>query len=345
MSMVNADDTSLQVGVQRVYLFTQILVLIGLIAVIMLGLLPALLAGLLVYEIVEFGASRLGRYGLDRSLGRVILFGGLTLVVLAALAMAIAGFASRLTTGPESVVVVMERMADVVDEAQTYLPQWALQYLPSNMDEWKIQAAGWLRDNARHISIVGKDIGLFLFHILFGLLIGGMVALNPAFQSPGGPLAYALHRRMIALANAFRRIVFSQIRISAINTVLTAIFLLAVEPILGDPLPLTKTMIAVTFLAGLLPIIGNLISNTMIFLIALSVSSVAAVSALIFLIVIHKLEYFINARIIGTQIRARAWEILLAMVAMEAALGIPGVVAAPIYYAYLKDELSSQKLI
>ena len=34
---------------------------------------------------------------------------------------------------------------------------------------------------------------------------------------------------------------------------------------------------------------------------------------------IHKLEYFLNARIVGTQIRARAWELLIAMLAMEAA--------------------------
>jgi predicted PurR-regulated permease PerM len=56
--------------------------------------------------------------------------------------------------------------------------------------------------------------------------------------------------------------------------------------------------------------------------------------------VIHKLEYFLNARIVGSQIAARAWELLLAMLVMEAAFGIPGVVAAPIYYAYLKRELS-----
>ena len=30
---------------------------------------------------------------------------------------------------------------------------------------------------------------------------------------------------------------------------------------------------------------------------------------------------------------------------MEAIFGIPGVVAAPIYYAYLKNELSAQNLI
>jgi hypothetical protein len=29
--------------------------------------------------------------------------------------------------------------------------------------------------------------------------------------------------------------------------------------------------------------------------------------------VIHKLEYFLNARIVGIQINARAWELLIAM--------------------------------
>jgi predicted PurR-regulated permease PerM len=70
-----------------------------------------------------------------------------------------------------------------------------------------------------------------------------------------------------------------------------------------------------------------------------------ALGSLAFLVLIHKLEYFVNARIVGTQIRARAWELLVAMLTMEAAFGIPGLVAAPIYYAYLKDELKSRGLI
>jgi predicted PurR-regulated permease PerM len=37
--------------------------------------------------------------------------------------------------------------------------------------------------------------------------------------------------------------------------------------------------------------------------------------------------------------------LLLAMLVMEAAFGIPGVIAAPIYYAYLKYELSARGLI
>ncbi len=50
---------------------------------------------------------------------------------------------------------------------------------------------------------------------------------------------------------------------------------------------------------------GNLISNTIIVVVSLSVSPFLALTSLAFLIVIHKLEYFVNARLMGTQIRAR----------------------------------------
>jgi predicted PurR-regulated permease PerM len=87
------------------------------------------------------------------------------------------------------------------------------------------------------------------------------------------------------------------------------------------------------------------INSTVIVVVSLSVSLLTAISSLVFLVVIHKLEYFVNARIIGVKIGARAWELLLAMLIMDACFGIPGVIAAPIYYAYLKDELSARKLI
>ena len=91
--------------------------------------------------------------------------------------------------------------------------------------------------------------------------------------------------------------------------------------------------------------VGNLISNTVIVVVSLTHSPAVAVSSLVFLVLIHKLEYFLNARIVGGQINARAWELLLAMLVMEAAFGLPGVVAAPVYYAYLKDELKARGLV
>jgi predicted PurR-regulated permease PerM len=118
-----------------------------------------------------------------------------------------------------------------------------------------------------------------------------------------------------------------------------------VLPLLGIHVPLAKTLVIVTFVVGLLPVIGNLVSNTAVTVAALSVSLWVGVAALGFLVLVHKLEYFLNARIVGTQIRARAWELLVAMLAMEAAFGLAGLVVAPIYYAYLKRELEAEGLI
>lgn len=329
----------------RIYLFTQFLALTALIVTLGLGLLPALLGGLLVYFIVEFGARILGRVGVIPATGKIILLAIVAVALISVSALGVIASISYISEGPESLVVLLQRMADIVHAARDYLPPWTQKYLPANIDEWQQAASDWLRHNAGHFSVIGKEVGVFLLHIVVGMVIGGMIAISPAFQEINGPLAGALSERVEFLSTAFRRIVFSQIRISALNTFLTGTFLVIVMPVMGYSLPLAKAMIAITFIVGLLPIVGNLISNTVIFLIALSVSPGAAVSALIFLIVIHKLEYFFNAHIIGTQIKARAWEILLAMLVMESVFGMAGLVAAPIYYAYLKDELTAQKLI
>ena len=169
--------------------------------------------------------------------------------------------------------------------------------------------------------------------------------MSAAVRSPWALQRWSKTKRATRLSDAFRRVVFAQFWISAINTALTAVFLVAVLPLLGVELPFTKTLLLITFVAGLIPILGNLISNTAICIVALSQSLVLALGVLLYLVLIHKLEYFLNARIVGSHIQARAWEMLLAMLVMEAAFGIPGLIATPIFYAYAKDELASRKLI
>jgi predicted PurR-regulated permease PerM len=251
-----------------------------------------------------------------------------------------------LTDGSEGIASLFKKMAEIIDTAQVHLPGWARDYFPSNLEELESFAAKWLREHAGQLQLVGRDIGVLLVRIIVGMVIGGMIALSSVSPSrKPGPLAVALTERIDRFSDAFRNIVFSQLRISALNTLFTAIYLVVILPFFGVELPLVKTLIAVTFVAGLLPVIGNLISNTIIVVVALNVSLTAALSSLAFLIVIHKLEYFMNAKIIGSRIKSGAWELLLAMIVLEAWYGLSGLVAAPIYYAYLKDELKLQKLI
>ena len=204
--------------------------------------------------------------------------------------------------------------------------------------------SSWLREHSGQAKVLGADAGHTLVRILIGMIVGAMISLHISAVTVA-PLATALINRVSVFSDSFKKVVFAQIKISAINTLATATYLFVVLPIFDIHLPLAKTMIALTFVLGLMPIVGNLLSNTMIVIITLPFGLAAAAISLVFLIVLHKVEYFLNAQIIGTQIKSRAWELLISMVVMESLFGLPGVVVAPILYAYVKQELTHNDLI
>lgn len=316
---------------------------LALFLVLWLRVLPALLAGLLVAELVHVIVPRLRLLRLSGRRSKLVAVGLLAILISTGLTVGVLALVAFFRSDAGSIPTLLGHMADILDQAREKLPAWIATKLPEDAEALRVEASDWLRTHAEFVQTTGAKVGVTLTHILVGLIIGGLVSLHevPGDRAPG-PLAVALGDRVKRLGEAFRRIVFAQIRISALNTTLTAIYLLVVLPAMGVHLPFLKTLVAVTFFAGLMPIIGNLISNTVIVTVSLSHSVSVAAGSLAFLVIIHKLEYFVNARIVGTQIKARAWELLTTFVVMEAAFGIPGLIAAPIYYAYLKLELSSR---
>jgi predicted PurR-regulated permease PerM len=240
----------------------------------------------------------------------------------------------------------LAQMAEIIQTSRATMPNWIVEEIPASPEDLEDSLAGWLRTHAADVQVMGKQAGRMVVHTVIGMVLGAMIALHQALPiETSRPLARELVERVERLGDAFRRVVFAQLQISLINTFLTGIYLAAVLPSFGVNLPFKKTLIAVTFITGLLPVVGNLISNVVIVVVSLSHSPGVAIGSLLFLIVIHKLEYFLNARIVGRRIECHAWELLLAMLVMEAAFGIAGVIAAPIYYAYLKDELADRGLV
>ena len=318
----------------------------GLVLILLLHLLPIFLAGMLMVQLVHLIAPRLVIGRLSHTWSKIFVVSLIILVVLGVLAGATTGMILYLRS-EGGLAGLLTKMAEIIGSSRNLLPEWAGQWLPQG-DEYVIRESlvEWLRTHAIEIRKYGGNAGHVLLYALIGFVIGSFIALREASPVHAlAPLAMAMCERVSRLAEAFRRVVFAQIRISILNAILTAIYLIIVLPALGVHLPFTKTMVIVTFFVGLLPVLGNLISNTIIVIISLSHSLQAALGSLVFLILIHKLEYFVNARIIGGQIKARAWELLIAMIAMEAAFGMQGVIAAPIYYAYVKKELSDRGLI
>ena len=319
---------------------------VSLLLVLGLHLLTALLGGLLVYELVHVLARRLPLGRLSSTGARMVAVGVLASLIIAAITALVLGGIAFFRTDSGGVTGLMKRLAEILETSRAYLPSWMVSQISPDADGLKNDAVSWLRSHAAAVESMGREFGRILLHLVVGMIIGAMISLHDVMpDQPLRPFTAALLARIQRLADAFRRVVFAQVRIAALNAVFTGIYLALALPLFGIHLPFAKTLILVTFVCGLIPVVGNLISNSIIVVVSLSQSFPLAVASLMFLVVIHKLEYFLNARIVGTQIRSRPWELLVAMLVMEAAFGAGGLVAAPIYYAYLKDELSDRGLI
>ena len=65
-----------------------------------------------------------------------------------------------------------------------------------------------------------------------------------------------------------------------------------------------------------------------------------ALAALVFLVAIHKLEYFLNSKIIGGWTRNPVWLTLIGLIIGEIVMGIPGMILAPVVLNYVRVEMS-----
>ena len=344
LPMLESNSSPLE---RRCEVASLILAGVTLLLILKVRLLAGLFAGLLVFELVHvlvpvFHLTQLvGRWA--KAVAVVLL----TAAILGLVTLMVLWGVAFFRGGVENLPRLARTMAEVLERSRDWLPAEIDQYVPDNMEQMKLGAADWLRKHSVDLKVAGQETLRAVAHMLIGMVVGAMLSLREMLPPKvgGSPLADALTERARRFGRAFRRIVFAQVRIAGLNAFLTWLYLGVALPLAGMSLPYTKTLILLTFLVGLLPVVGNLISNTIIVVVSLSQSFGLAVASLTFLVVIHKLEYFLNAHIIGSRIQAKAWELLLAMLIMEATFGIRGLIAAPVFYAYLKDELSSRGLV
>lgn len=302
-----------------------------------LELLVSIYAGFLAYASVLLISARVVKQGVQTQRSKMIGIAVVAAVVVFVFVLAGTGIHFILRNGAD-LRDLMVKMSDILASARSWLPADFHELIPEQ-EQMLAHAGAWLRTHAREVETAGLGTLKAFSLAILGIILGSMVAVSDATRAHDlGPVSAQLLNQITALRLSFWRVATAQLRISALNTTLTGIYLFVMLPLFGVHMPFTKTLIAVTFVAGLLPVIGNLISNTVICVISLSVSFDVMLSSLAFLVIIHKLEYFVNARIVGTQINVRAWEILLCMLFMERLFGVAGVVVAPVFYAWFKSE-------
>ncbi len=289
-----------------------------------------LLAALVSYMIMDLTERRLRDAGVRPRLTRAAALFAFA-VLATALGWIFVNFArTGVTRLPVLLDTVLPQLTALADAVGMELPV-------DNAKELRDLLVSAAREN---FSSVSKTSGLLtrgFAQVLVGMFVAALRFLSPHEDGGDANLYEVLSAEFSARAGlfvrSFERVVGAQVTISVVNTILTAGFLYAAN------VPFKTFLILTTFVCGLVPIAGNLISNCAIVTAGLTVSLQLATAGLIYLVVIHKLEYFLNSRIIGGSIDTPMWMTLLGLVLGEALMGVPGVLLAPALLHYAREEM------
>lgn len=319
-------------------------IFIGFIFIMKVGLFPSLIAGFITYLMMLYAEKfmanslMLGKY--SRLLATLTL-SVFIITLLTASAMYFFNLIAKTVSNPD---MLINETALILDKTLKDLSPNMVHILPHNIDNIKAELLSFIQSNLITIRNFSKGATHTLITMILGMIIGIMIASSDYIESDK-PLINSFRNKMTNMIESFEHVVIAQAGIALFNTIMTSIYLLVIMPLFDIQFPFTKTIIALTFFVGLIPIIGNIIVNAIVLVIGLSVSVSVGVAAFLYLIAIHKFEYFLNAKIIGKRIQARAFELLISMILLESVFGIIGLIAAPILYAYIKKELKKAKMI
>jgi predicted PurR-regulated permease PerM len=268
----------------------------------------------------------------------------LALVLFIVVVLGIAAAAVYFT---RAVILALPDVADTsIPSASAWAQRRQIELPFTDFESLRAAVIDTLQQEAHYLRSVAHFAGSTTAALVFSII--GIVAAGSLFFKAGLDPHRATHpvknnlysiccdevsTRFRDFYRSFATVMGAQITISLINTALTGLFVVVVR------MPHAPLLIAITFLCGLVPIVGNLVSNAIIVFVALTVSLKLAIAALVFLVVIHKLEYFLNSKIIGDRIRNPVWLTLIALIIGERLMGIPGLILAPVVLNYLRVEM------
>lgn len=301
------------------------------VAVVLLHLGPVLLAGLFSFMILDLTYRRLAPRMPDlpaRWLALIIF------LVTAVCLSWMFGFFLKLALARTPLI-----LASLIPKIDGLASRYGIDLPFENLHEFRVVTIEALKENARSVTRASGLLTKGFFQIVVGIFIAILCFFSehPRNFKPTlfDEVRKEFNARVSVFMLGFEKILGAQVFISLINTAVTAVFLLAV----GMPYLLFLTL--ATFIFGIIPILGNIATNTIIVCTALTISPRLAVFALLFLVLSHKAQYILSGKIMGAYIDSPVWVILLGLLIGEAVIGLPGMLLAPAIIHYLREEMQA----
>jgi len=212
-----------------------LLVICAILSVLSFHLLPAVFAALAVYVLTLKLAACFPK-NMNRSAHKFAL-GVVVICVIVGLTSLVA-IGSAFIKSSNGLAALLTAVVDTLGSLRKTLPDSYADLLPTTIEDLRQQFLDIMSEHVQKISVVGMEGFKIFAHVLLGMVVGGMAALH-LFRKDDNvpPFLGELRCRLRNLTYAFDRVVFAQVKISALNTLLTSLYLLVALPFFGYSSP------------------------------------------------------------------------------------------------------------
>ncbi len=302
-------------------------------SVIFFQLGAALLAGIITFLILDLTNNFVGRW-LGKILSRSVAL--IVFIIVATLFFwVLAAFVRMaLLRTPMIVSLFIPKLKGIAE-------QWGIPLPFDNLDDVRFLVANSVKNNVNQLthasSLLTRDflrIVLSIFAAVTCFWSKGNSS-NTELTNFSRMLGEEIAQRMMLFMNSFKKAFGAQFTISLINTGFISFLLLILR------IPYVRFLITATFVLGLVPVVGGLITNALILAAAFTISFKTALIAFIALLVIHHIQYPIQGEVMGEHMQIPAWQVLVGLILGEAVMGVAGMVLAPAVIHYLREEIKT----
>ena len=154
-----------------------VLAALALLTVLKAGLLVALFAGLLVYSLVHLMVPSIAKKFTNQQ-SRTIAVVVLSALVIVSLSLGAWALQVFLRSDTSNLQTLLQMLADMIEASRAQLPDWIGANLPEGAQALRQWLTDWLREHAGEAKVVGQQAGHVIIHLLLGMIIGAMVALQ-----------------------------------------------------------------------------------------------------------------------------------------------------------------------
>ena len=332
----NKDWLSLLASAGVLFLFVMLL---------SLGLGPGLLVSVTLYLIGRYVYTWLSKYDRPLWMKKGLFFFIMGLFIALVFLLFKTGVEYGVSTLQEESSNIQKYIKLAILDAKSSLPSVIANSLPTTPEQWDAVSQKLSAFVGQHaLGWSGHWVSLF-FQFMFAAIIALSLSSSPRGRESQSVVSTIIQHQFVVFSECFKRLLGAQVYVAIWNAFCTAIFVFMILPSFDIVLPFRGLLVGFTLCISIIPALGNVVANGVMALLCLPYGIVVVVGALCYLILAHKVEYIINARIIGKHVRSSIPEMLVALIVGEKLFGLPGLMLGPVLYAFVKAELFAKKII